>query len=108
MEKQVVLNLKMKKSKKLAKLAVKDIKDETKKITKKNFVHSAYDKTYNFNKYTHLGDLANRIYDKELSFGEAQKEQEELLEELEELEKRISPERGKQPSKKIKKAWKRW
>ena len=89
------------KNKKLVNLA-KEIKDEINKIIKEKFVHSAYNKTHNFNKYTYLGDLANRIYDKELSFDEAKKEQEELLEEIEELKKRIKPERGKQPNKRNK------
>ena len=41
------------------------IKKEIKNILKNTFVHAAYNKTYNFNKETHLGDFANRIYDKE-------------------------------------------
>ena len=53
-------------------------------------------KKYNSNKYTHLGDLTNRIYDKELSFDEAKNKQEEFLEEIEELNKRIEPKIGKQ------------
>ena len=87
--------------KKLRDLA-KYIKKEIRNILKKNFVHAAYNKIYNFNKETHLGDFANRIYDKELSFKEAKKEQKYFLEEIDELNGRIEPPRGKQPSKKNK------
>ena len=52
----------------------KYIKSEIKKIVNENSVHSAYNKTYNFNKKTHLGDFANRLYDKELSFSEAKEQ----------------------------------
>ena len=52
----------------------KYIKSEIKKIVNENSVHSAYNKTYNFNKKTHLGDFANRLCDKELSFNEAKEQ----------------------------------
>ena len=50
------------KDKKLRDLAIY-IKEEIRNITKKKFVHAAYNKTYEFNKETHLGDFANRIYE---------------------------------------------
>ena len=58
--------------KKLRELA-KYIKKEIRNILKKNFVHFAYNKIYNFNKETSLDDFEKRIYDKELSFNEAKK-----------------------------------
>ena len=81
----------------------KYIKSKTKEIVNKNFVHSTYNKTYNFNKKTHLGDFANRLYDKELSFDKAKKEQKDVLKKIDELEGRINPKIGKQPSDKNKK-----
>ena len=83
--------------KKLRDLA-KYIKKELKNIIKKIFVHSAYNKVCNFNKETHLGNFANRIYDKELSFNEAKEEQKDFLKEIDELEERIEQKRGKQPT----------
>ena len=78
----------------------KYIKKEIRNILKKSFVHAAYNKTYNFNNETHLADFANRTYDKELSLNEAKKEQKNFLEEIDELDGRTEPPRGKQPSKK--------
>ena len=89
------------KSKELRELT-KRIKKETKVNKNKKIVHSAYNKTYNFNKYTDLRLSGNEIYEKELSLDEAQKGQKEMLEEIEELEKIIKPERGKQPTEKNK------
>ena len=53
-----------------------------------------------FNKETHLGDFANRIYDKELSFNETKEEQKDFLKETDELEDRIEAKREKQPNNK--------
>ena len=61
---------------------VKYIKKDIRNILKKNFVHVAYNKTYNFNKETHLGDFANRVYDKELPFKEAKEEQHDFWKKL--------------------------
>ena len=66
-------------------------------------MHGAYNKTYNFNKETHLGDFANRIYDEELSFNEARDEQKDFLKDTDELDDRIEPEKRRGPSKKKKK-----
>ena len=78
-------------NKKLRDLA-KCIKEEIKNILKLNFVFAAYNKTYNFKKKkTHLGDIANRICDKELSFVEAKKEQKDFLERINELDARTNP-----------------
>ena len=71
----------------------KYIKSKTKEIVNKNF----------FNKKTHLGDFANRLYDKELFFDKAKKEQKDFLKEIDELEGRINPKIEKQPSDKNKK-----
>ena len=79
------------------------IKSEIKNIIKQNFVHSAYDKAYNFNAETHLSDFANRIHDIELPFDEAKKEQEDFLKEIDELDGRIEPSRENNQVKKFRK-----
>ena len=89
-EKTAGVKLENEEDKKLRGLA-KYIKNEIKEIIRNNFIHSAYNKTYSFNKYTHLVDFSNRIYDKELPFDEVKKEQEEMLEEINELENRTKP-----------------
>ena len=63
-------------------------------------MHPAYNKTYNFDRETQLGDFANRIYDKELSLDEANKDQNDFLEEIDELDNRTDPLIGKKSSKK--------
>ena len=95
------------KDKRLRYLA-KYIKKEIKNISKQNFVFAAYNKTYNFTIETRLGDFANRICDKELSFAKAEKEQQDFLEEIDELDARIDPPRGKQPTDDDKKRCKKW
>ena len=76
------------------------IERETRKILHNNFVFAAYNKTNNFGREKHLGDFANRIYDKELSFNEAKKGQKIFFEEINELEDRINLPKRKQLSKK--------
>ena len=61
------------KSEKLREL-IKKIKKETKENKGKKFVHTTYDKTYNFSKYTDLKLFGNEIYEGELSLDEAKKE----------------------------------
>ena len=53
------------KSEKLKELTER-VKDEIKSNKSKKFVHSAYNKTYDFNKYTDLSLFGNEIYTKKI------------------------------------------